>query len=199
MSISCRKRFRVLKRHRYRCHYCGARAGDVELHIDHVTPRSKGGTDDEENLVPACPHCNGGKSNFPAGDVTSTAAAPTTLNRDPDILVGRFCTRQQDDGTLNNQCRILGKAAPDIYLVQYFSFMTGCPTECHLVKIDEFLGKCPDPKNTPRWFFFETIDDWRTHIENYAQRTYSPEARERKKAAQRFDIKTFRDLAGAEK
>jgi len=37
-----------------KCAYCGAPAE----HIDHVIPRSQGGTDDPRNLVPACAKCN---------------------------------------------------------------------------------------------------------------------------------------------
>lgn len=36
------------------CFYCGAPA----CHIDHVHPKSRGGTDDLSNLVPACVTCN---------------------------------------------------------------------------------------------------------------------------------------------
>lgn len=36
------------------CHYCGRDASQV----DHVIPRSRGGTDDLSNLVPACAPCN---------------------------------------------------------------------------------------------------------------------------------------------
>lgn len=36
------------------CHYCGKPAS----HVDHVTPRSRGGTNELSNLVPACALCN---------------------------------------------------------------------------------------------------------------------------------------------
>lgn len=39
------------------CWYCGEEATTR----DHVTPRSRGGTDDPENLVPACVRCNSQK------------------------------------------------------------------------------------------------------------------------------------------
>lgn len=37
-----------------RCVYCGAPAE----HVDHVIPRTDGGTDRFDNLRPACEHCN---------------------------------------------------------------------------------------------------------------------------------------------
>jgi 5-methylcytosine-specific restriction endonuclease McrA len=54
-------RAKVLKRDGYRCVYCGKPATTV----DHVKPHSRGGTDDEANLVAACATCNGSK-----GDLT---------------------------------------------------------------------------------------------------------------------------------
>lgn len=44
----------ILARWGHRCAYCGG----VATHLDHVEPLSKGGTDTESNIVPACQHCN---------------------------------------------------------------------------------------------------------------------------------------------
>lgn len=42
-----------------RCWYCGGHLNPFEdLCIDHVFPLSRGGTNDIENLVPCCNHCN---------------------------------------------------------------------------------------------------------------------------------------------
>lgn len=62
MSVGKRTRFEVFKRDKFTCQYCGARAPDVVLHADHITPRAAGGSDDILNLVTACASCNGGKS-----------------------------------------------------------------------------------------------------------------------------------------
>jgi len=51
----------VFRRDRYTCQYCGARG--VELTLDHVTPRSRGGRTTWENLVTACKACNTKKGN----------------------------------------------------------------------------------------------------------------------------------------
>lgn len=55
------RRFRaaVLARWGELCHYCGA-VGEP-LQLDHVIPRSRGGIDHPDNLVPACQPCNGSK------------------------------------------------------------------------------------------------------------------------------------------
>ncbi|WP_428241550.1 HNH endonuclease [Gynuella sp.] len=55
-------RFEVFKRDSFKCQYCGASAPDVLLHIDHIKPAAKGGTNDITNLVTACEGCNLGKS-----------------------------------------------------------------------------------------------------------------------------------------
>jgi 5-methylcytosine-specific restriction endonuclease McrA len=52
----------VLEAHGFACRYCGRKAPEVELHVDHVDPVSRGGSDDESNLVAACVDCNLGKS-----------------------------------------------------------------------------------------------------------------------------------------
>jgi 5-methylcytosine-specific restriction endonuclease McrA len=51
----------ILRRDGFACQYCGTRS--VPLTIDHVIPRSRGGTDSWENLVTACIPCNNRKGN----------------------------------------------------------------------------------------------------------------------------------------
>ena len=59
--IPKRKRFEVFKRDGFQCVYCGAKPPGVALHVDHVEPVVKGGTNETSNLVTACPGCNLGK------------------------------------------------------------------------------------------------------------------------------------------
>lgn len=47
----------IFARDGYRCQYCGAAAEN----IDHVVPRSRGGTHTWENVVASCRRCNTGK------------------------------------------------------------------------------------------------------------------------------------------
>lgn len=60
-GISRHERFAVLTRDGFRCRYCGRGAPDVVLHVDHVIPRSKGGSNERWNLRTACADCNVGK------------------------------------------------------------------------------------------------------------------------------------------
>lgn len=62
MAISKRLRYEILRRDRNTCNYCGGKAPDVTLTIDHVHPVALGGSDDANNLVAACKDCNAGKT-----------------------------------------------------------------------------------------------------------------------------------------
>lgn len=55
-------RFEVFKRDSFTCQYCGEKAPDVVLEVDHITPVAMGGTNEILNLVTACRACNAGKS-----------------------------------------------------------------------------------------------------------------------------------------
>jgi len=60
-AISTSLRFEVFQRCGFKCVYCGKTPPQAELHIDHIIPVSRGGTNAAENLVAACPECNYGK------------------------------------------------------------------------------------------------------------------------------------------
>ena len=62
MALSKRTRYRILERDEYTCRYCGANGAGVQLEVDHVIPRSRGGLDATWNLTAACQACNSGKS-----------------------------------------------------------------------------------------------------------------------------------------
>lgn len=62
MAVSKRLRYEILKRDGQTCRYCGGKAPDVILTVDHVVPVALGGSDDPDNLVAACFDCNAGKS-----------------------------------------------------------------------------------------------------------------------------------------
>ena len=63
-------RFEVFKRDSFTCQYCGRKAPDVLLHIDHIKPVSKNGTNDILNLITSCADCNSGKSDKELSDNT---------------------------------------------------------------------------------------------------------------------------------
>src|SRR5579864_1923960 len=53
----------ILLRDRNTCQYCGSALNAAELTLDHVIPRSRGGTSTWENLVACCHSCNRTKGN----------------------------------------------------------------------------------------------------------------------------------------
>lgn len=58
-------RHEVFKRDGYRCVECGARVDDgATLHIDHIIPVSKGGSNELDNLQTLCSDCNLNKSDL---------------------------------------------------------------------------------------------------------------------------------------
>lgn len=64
-------RYSVFLRAGFKCQCCGAKptqTNDVVLHIDHVIPRSIGGTNDIINLQSLCSECNQSKTNAFAYD-----------------------------------------------------------------------------------------------------------------------------------
>lgn len=64
-------RFEVFKRDNFTCQYCGAKAPDVVLHVDHINPVSKGGDSEIINLLTSCEPCNLGKSDRLLSDSSS--------------------------------------------------------------------------------------------------------------------------------
>jgi len=65
-----RKRVEIYNKTGGRCYFCGRELEinplyptDNEMTIDHLIPRSKGGSNKYANKVPACKYCNNLKSN----------------------------------------------------------------------------------------------------------------------------------------
>jgi 5-methylcytosine-specific restriction endonuclease McrA len=56
-------RIRIFVRDGFRCQYCGIVKDAGDLTIDHIIPRSRGGTNDALNLCAACIPCNNRKGN----------------------------------------------------------------------------------------------------------------------------------------
>jgi len=67
-------RLAVLQRDYYTCHYCAQEATTV----DHLIPVSKGGTDQESNLVACCVQCNSAKRDRMAPTFFDSARGPST-------------------------------------------------------------------------------------------------------------------------
>jgi 5-methylcytosine-specific restriction endonuclease McrA len=57
------------------CSYCGYE--DTVMTIDHILPRSKGGDNSLENLLPACRKCNYSRGNRLVGFFEQKGTPPT--------------------------------------------------------------------------------------------------------------------------
>ena len=80
-------RKKVFERDNYTCVYCGVRAYEEPLQIDHVIPRCMGGSNNINNLVTACKKCNNRKNGrMPkVGDVEKLASV---LGTSVEYLMG---------------------------------------------------------------------------------------------------------------
>ena len=62
-TLPCTRK-NILLRDENKCQYCAVLFQHEKLTIDHVIPRSKGGTTKWDNVVAACYNCNQQKSHF---------------------------------------------------------------------------------------------------------------------------------------
>ena len=65
MALYYKRRFLVLDRDNFTCQYCGRKAPEVELQVDHIIPIASGGEATFDNLVTSCWGCNQGKKKTP--------------------------------------------------------------------------------------------------------------------------------------
>lgn len=70
-------RYEVMKRAKSRCELCGVSTEFRALEIDHIIPRSKGGSDDISNFQVLCTSCNGTKNNRDDTDFRGVLASYT--------------------------------------------------------------------------------------------------------------------------
>lgn len=66
--ISTKHRYMIFERDNFTCQYCGAKAPNVQLEVDHIIPVSKGGSNNFDNLITACWECNRGKCDHIVGE-----------------------------------------------------------------------------------------------------------------------------------
>lgn len=57
-------RMNVFYRDNFTCQYCAGKFKAIELTLDHVYPKSKGGTTSWDNIVSACHDCNNKKADM---------------------------------------------------------------------------------------------------------------------------------------
>ena len=113
---------RVMRRDRFTCTYCGKNGSEVELHVDHIIPLARGGSNHIANLTTACRQCNQSKGVGEAPPVIATNEPVQAAG-----LIGRFVWTLDEHREPVRQGHIIGREGPN-FLVQQFSWLTGDPT-----------------------------------------------------------------------
>ena len=130
-QISKRTRFDVFHRDGFKCRYCGRGQEDgVKLHVDHVHPVSKGGTNDMGNYVTACADCNLGKS----AKVLKVGAG---VKADAETFGLSFT----DDGRAHWQF-VIGQSTKHAAKITLFSWLSGEDNGTETVNMDFLNNRC---------------------------------------------------------
>jgi hypothetical protein len=111
ISIGKKLRFEVFKRDAFTCQYCGSKAPDVILHVDHIDPVANGGGNDLLNLITACEGCNLGKGARTLSDrseIEKQRAQLDELNERREQLEGMLAWRE---GLLDIDDQVLDSAS----------------------------------------------------------------------------------------
>lgn len=87
------KRFKVLMRDGFKCRYCGKKSDEKQLEVDHIIPRSRGGSNNLENLITSCFECNRGKR-----DKTLIESAPEVeISEQTKIAIEAYKKKVQEE------------------------------------------------------------------------------------------------------
>jgi hypothetical protein len=123
MEPSARERAR--ERYAARCGYCGVHEDWVgaTLTIDHHRPRSRGGTDESENLVYACPRCNEHKGRY-----WHDADPPHIRLLDPGREDLTLHVRESEDG------RLAGMTPEGVFFIEKLR-LNRAPLVAHRVRV----------------------------------------------------------------
>lgn len=97
MSISDATKRAVRERANYLCEYCHSleRLSASRFTIDHITPKSLGGSDELENLALACRRCNERRYNFIASIDPETQVTVPIFNSQLQVWDEHFVWTDQ--------------------------------------------------------------------------------------------------------
>jgi len=95
---SGKQRYRIFQRDAFKCQYCEKRFSPQELTLDHIVPKSRGGSDEPENLVAACVDCNQEKDDrTPEEAKMHLRATPSMLKYGLDKAALRHYSQERPD------------------------------------------------------------------------------------------------------
>lgn len=108
------------------------------MHVDHVLPVSKGGTDDLANLVAACTECNLGKSDSLVDACPPAASTAKGTRIHPMRGMGFLSFRNgecYEQGVIEN---VIEDRGVSFALVVYFEWAGGSETYRRMIPISDF-------------------------------------------------------------
>lgn len=137
--ISGTLRYEVLKTAKFRCELCGISADVRALEVDHIVPRSKGGSDDLTNLQCLCYSCNAMKRDrddtdfraVRAADASREPACPFCALDDRPLLAENELARAFLDGFPVTPGHAL--IVPKRHVADYFELGVPEVRACHLL------------------------------------------------------------------
>ena len=109
--ISTRARFEIFKRDGFVCQYCGRHPPEVVLEVDHVKAVSRGGQNEDYNLLTSCFDCNRGKA---AGTLV---AAPVDLGERAALLKEKLAQVAAYDRLLKKEKAQQQSAVDEVYAI----------------------------------------------------------------------------------
>jgi len=120
--LSKKLRFDVFKRDTFTCQYCGSAPPKVVLEVDHISPVSKGGDNDIDNLITSCFDCNRGKAANPLEVIPQTVVEKAELMAEKeDQLIGLRAIKKRKKARLTRDINYLDKIYQDHFPGYEFS------------------------------------------------------------------------------
>jgi len=119
LTLDASTKNKLLEDYNSRCVHCGKILTVENMQVDHILPRTQGGSDEILNLQPLCEDCNQGKSAFT--EDTAEAAARPWFEPTHRLLKGkvrltslkRYCVLARD----RRRCRKCGRSSSEVELV----------------------------------------------------------------------------------
>ncbi len=119
LTLDAMVKNKLLEDYNSRCAHCGKILTVENMQVDHILPRTQGGSDEILNLQPLCEDCNQGKSAFT--EDTAEAAARPWFEPTHRLLKGkvrltslkRYCVLARD----RRRCRKCGRSSSEVELV----------------------------------------------------------------------------------
>lgn len=123
--LSSRLRFSILNRDNFTCQYCGSSAPDVVLHVDHKLPVSRGGGNDEGNLITACSSCNLGKGTQEAEEPIYTGGPIGRLGKVRERLILNYYSKILIDDQMSFLAHLLDQYNMSRTWDEYIEWLEG--------------------------------------------------------------------------